>query len=42
VDTTGINVYEILTSRDRNRDEHRQFWNSVSQEISKYVKGEQM
>ncbi|NEX78683.1 2-succinyl-5-enolpyruvyl-6-hydroxy-3-cyclohexene-1-carboxylic-acid synthase [Bacillus thermocopriae] len=41
-DATGINVYEILTSRDRNRDEHRKFWNSVSQEISKYVKGEQM
>lgn len=36
----GINVYEIMTNRDRNTAEHREFWRSVSQEISIYVKGE--
>jgi 2-succinyl-5-enolpyruvyl-6-hydroxy-3-cyclohexene-1-carboxylate synthase len=39
-DTKGINVYEISTKRDRNTAEHREFWGSVSQEISVYVKGE--
>ncbi|MCL6572686.1 MAG: 2-succinyl-5-enolpyruvyl-6-hydroxy-3-cyclohexene-1-carboxylic-acid synthase [Bacillus sp. (in: Bacteria)] len=38
-ETNGLNVYEIETNRDRNRDEHREFWQSVSQEISKFVKG---
>ncbi|WP_066386244.1 2-succinyl-5-enolpyruvyl-6-hydroxy-3-cyclohexene-1-carboxylic-acid synthase [Neobacillus mesonae] len=36
----GINVYEVATNRDRNRDEHREFWQSVSQEISNFVKDE--
>ncbi|MCM3571227.1 2-succinyl-5-enolpyruvyl-6-hydroxy-3-cyclohexene-1-carboxylic-acid synthase [Neobacillus mesonae] len=40
-DSKGINVYEIVTNRDRNRDEHRGFWKSVSREISSFVKGEQ-
>ncbi|PLS01977.1 2-succinyl-5-enolpyruvyl-6-hydroxy-3-cyclohexene-1-carboxylic-acid synthase [Neobacillus cucumis] len=33
----GIHVYEINTNRDRNRDEHRDFWLSVSREISNLV-----
>ncbi|WP_160724086.1 2-succinyl-5-enolpyruvyl-6-hydroxy-3-cyclohexene-1-carboxylic-acid synthase [Bacillus sp. USDA818B3_A] len=33
----GIHVYEINTNRDRNRDEHRHLWRSVSQEISNLV-----
>ncbi|MBT2657028.1 2-succinyl-5-enolpyruvyl-6-hydroxy-3-cyclohexene-1-carboxylic-acid synthase [Bacillus sp. ISL-18] len=37
----GIHVYEVETNRDRNRDEHREFWHSVSQEISNLVIGEQ-
>lgn len=37
---SGINVLEIITKRDINRDEHREFWRSVSQEISNFVKGE--
>ncbi|GHH97386.1 2-succinyl-5-enolpyruvyl-6-hydroxy-3-cyclohexene-1-carboxylic-acid synthase [Neobacillus kokaensis] len=36
----GLQVYEVITNRDKNRDEHRQFWQSVSQEISEFVKGE--
>ncbi|MDF2854290.1 MAG: 2-succinyl-5-enolpyruvyl-6-hydroxy-3-cyclohexene-carboxylate synthase [Neobacillus sp.] len=38
----GLNVYEITTKRDRNTEEHREFWRSVSQEISVYVKGEHL
>ena len=41
INSTGINVYEIVTNRERNRDEHREFWGYVSQEISNFVKGEQ-
>ncbi|MEH7414617.1 2-succinyl-5-enolpyruvyl-6-hydroxy-3-cyclohexene-1-carboxylic-acid synthase [Neobacillus drentensis] len=37
----GIHVYEIETNRDRNRDEHRELWRSVSQEISNLVNGAQ-
>ncbi|WP_040207532.1 2-succinyl-5-enolpyruvyl-6-hydroxy-3-cyclohexene-1-carboxylic-acid synthase [Neobacillus jeddahensis] len=40
-DQPGIHVYEVETQRDRNRDEHREFWRSVSQEISNFVNGEQ-
>jgi 2-succinyl-5-enolpyruvyl-6-hydroxy-3-cyclohexene-1-carboxylate synthase len=36
---TGIHVYEIRTKRDRNLDEHREFWRSVSREISNFVNG---
>lgn len=35
----GLNVYEIVTNRDKNRVEHRQLWGVVSQEISNFVKG---
>lgn len=42
IDASGINVYEIETNRDRNRDEHREFWHIVSQEISNFVKGERL
>ncbi|NRD76245.1 2-succinyl-5-enolpyruvyl-6-hydroxy-3-cyclohexene-1-carboxylic-acid synthase [Bacillus sp. BRMEA1] len=35
----GINVYEVVTDRNRNLDEHREFWRNVSQEISNYVDG---
>lgn len=41
INSTGINVYELVTNRERNRDEHREFWSYVSQEISNFVKGEQ-
>ncbi|PFN95787.1 2-succinyl-5-enolpyruvyl-6-hydroxy-3-cyclohexene-1-carboxylic-acid synthase [Bacillus sp. AFS076308] len=37
----GIHVYEIETNRNRNRDEHRELWRSVSQEISNLVDGAQ-
>lgn len=36
----GLNVYEVSTNRDRNTLEHREFWNSVSREISNFVKGD--
>jgi 2-succinyl-5-enolpyruvyl-6-hydroxy-3-cyclohexene-1-carboxylate synthase len=39
--THGLNVIEVVTKRDRNTEEHRKVWNLVSQEISKYVNGEQ-
>ena len=39
-DQSGIHVYEIATKRDENLKEHRDFWASVSQEISNFVKGE--
>jgi 2-succinyl-5-enolpyruvyl-6-hydroxy-3-cyclohexene-1-carboxylate synthase len=39
--TSGLNVIEMVTKRDRNTEEHRQMWNLVSREISKYVNGEQ-
>ncbi|MFJ7729550.1 2-succinyl-5-enolpyruvyl-6-hydroxy-3-cyclohexene-1-carboxylic-acid synthase [Neobacillus sp. NPDC097160] len=38
---SGIHVYELATKREKNRDEHRDFWRSVSQEISNFVKGGQ-
>lgn len=39
--THGLNVIEVVTKRDRNTEEHRKMWNLVSQEISKYVNGEE-
>ncbi len=39
-DSSGINVFEIVTKRDRNRDEHREIWQTVSLEISNFVNGE--
>jgi 2-succinyl-5-enolpyruvyl-6-hydroxy-3-cyclohexene-1-carboxylate synthase len=39
--THGLNVIEVVTKRDRNTEEHRKMWNIVSQEISKYVNGEE-
>ncbi|MDQ1144640.1 2-succinyl-5-enolpyruvyl-6-hydroxy-3-cyclohexene-1-carboxylate synthase [Bacillus sp. SORGH_AS 510] len=41
VEQSGINVYEIVTNREKNRDEHREIWQSVSQEISNFVNGVQ-
>ncbi|WP_312469824.1 2-succinyl-5-enolpyruvyl-6-hydroxy-3-cyclohexene-1-carboxylic-acid synthase [Neobacillus sp.] len=41
IENTGINVFEVVTKRDSNRDQHREFWQSVSQEISIFVKGAQ-
>ncbi|CAH2717464.1 2-succinyl-5-enolpyruvyl-6-hydroxy-3-cyclohexene-1-carboxylate synthase [Neobacillus rhizosphaerae] len=38
IDNKGINVFEVVTERDSNRDQHREFWQSVSQEISIFVK----
>jgi 2-succinyl-5-enolpyruvyl-6-hydroxy-3-cyclohexene-1-carboxylate synthase len=37
----GLKVIEIVTQRDRNTKEHRNMWKVVSQEISKFVDGEQ-
>lgn len=39
--STGLNVFEIVTKRERNTAEHREVWNRVSQEISKFINGEQ-
>jgi 2-succinyl-5-enolpyruvyl-6-hydroxy-3-cyclohexene-1-carboxylate synthase len=39
-DQPGINVYELRTNRDINRNQHREFWGFVSREISNFVKGE--
>ncbi|WML47230.1 2-succinyl-5-enolpyruvyl-6-hydroxy-3-cyclohexene-1-carboxylic-acid synthase [Neobacillus sp. PS3-34] len=36
----GLNVFEVVTNRDKSRDEHRNLWNSVSREISSWVNGE--
>ena len=41
VSSTGINVYELVTNREMNLAEHREFWGFVSREISNFVKGEQ-
>jgi 2-succinyl-5-enolpyruvyl-6-hydroxy-3-cyclohexene-1-carboxylate synthase len=41
IGATGIHVYEVKTKRDRNRDEHREFWGEVSREISNFVKSEE-
>jgi len=41
INQKGIHVYEVATEREKNRDDHRHFWRSVSQEISNFVKGEQ-
>jgi 2-succinyl-5-enolpyruvyl-6-hydroxy-3-cyclohexene-1-carboxylate synthase len=41
VSSTGINVYELVTNRELNLAEHREFWGFVSREISNFVKGEQ-
>jgi 2-succinyl-5-enolpyruvyl-6-hydroxy-3-cyclohexene-1-carboxylate synthase len=35
----GLNVYEVVTNRDSNLTQHREFWRVVSQEISNFVKG---
>ncbi|MGG1678032.1 2-succinyl-5-enolpyruvyl-6-hydroxy-3-cyclohexene-1-carboxylic-acid synthase [Neobacillus sp. NRS-1170] len=40
MNSKGIKVFEVATNRDRNRDEHREFWRLVSQEISNFVTGE--
>jgi 2-succinyl-5-enolpyruvyl-6-hydroxy-3-cyclohexene-1-carboxylate synthase len=40
LDSSGINVYELITNRDRNLAEHREFWRTVSQEISNHIDGE--
>jgi 2-succinyl-5-enolpyruvyl-6-hydroxy-3-cyclohexene-1-carboxylate synthase len=38
-DVKGLNVYEVITNRDSNLAQHRDFWRIVSQEISNFVKG---
>jgi 2-succinyl-5-enolpyruvyl-6-hydroxy-3-cyclohexene-1-carboxylate synthase len=35
----GLNVYEVVTNRESNLAEHREFWRIVSEEISNFVKG---
>lgn len=37
----GLRVLEIVTNRDRNLIEHRELWNSVSQEISTLLRDKQ-
>ncbi|WP_462411226.1 2-succinyl-5-enolpyruvyl-6-hydroxy-3-cyclohexene-1-carboxylic-acid synthase [Neobacillus sp. Marseille-QA0830] len=39
-DSHGIKVFEVVTNREKNREEHREFWNTVSQEISNFVNGD--
>lgn len=39
-ETKGLNVYEIVTNRESNLTEHREFWRIVSQQISNFVKGD--
>ncbi|ETI69286.1 2-succinyl-5-enolpyruvyl-6-hydroxy-3-cyclohexene-1-carboxylic-acid synthase [Neobacillus vireti] len=41
IENSGIHVFEVVTNRDSNRDEHREFWRTVSQEISNFVNGAQ-
>lgn len=36
----GLNVFEVVTNRDRSAAEHQKIWQTVSREISKFVKGE--
>jgi len=36
----GLKVVEITTNRDTNTLEHRELWESVSREISRYIEGE--
>ncbi|MDQ1001120.1 2-succinyl-5-enolpyruvyl-6-hydroxy-3-cyclohexene-1-carboxylate synthase [Neobacillus niacini] len=38
-DVKGLNVYEVVTNRESNLAEHREFWRIVSEEISNFVKG---
>jgi 2-succinyl-5-enolpyruvyl-6-hydroxy-3-cyclohexene-1-carboxylate synthase len=38
LEAKGLRVLEISTDRDRNLSEHRDLWNSVSQEICKVIK----
>jgi 2-succinyl-5-enolpyruvyl-6-hydroxy-3-cyclohexene-1-carboxylate synthase len=38
-DAKGLHVYEIVTNRERNLAEHREYWSSVSQELSDFVQG---
>ncbi|WP_223595790.1 2-succinyl-5-enolpyruvyl-6-hydroxy-3-cyclohexene-1-carboxylic-acid synthase [Neobacillus bataviensis] len=40
MNSKGMKVFEVATNRDRNRDEHREFWRVVSREISNFVTGE--
>ncbi|MGJ7912931.1 2-succinyl-5-enolpyruvyl-6-hydroxy-3-cyclohexene-1-carboxylic-acid synthase [Neobacillus sp. LXY-1] len=40
IDLSGLHVYEVKTNRSENLKEHREFWQSVSQEITNFVKGE--
>lgn len=35
----GLNVYEVVTNRNSNLTQHREFWQIVSEEISNFVKG---
>lgn len=38
----GLSVMEISTNRDHNLSEHRNLWDSVSQEISRFLHGEKV
>lgn len=36
----GLSVFEIMTNRDKNYKEHRELWDFVSREISRFIIGE--
>ncbi|KGM46084.1 2-succinyl-5-enolpyruvyl-6-hydroxy-3-cyclohexene-1-carboxylic-acid synthase [Neobacillus niacini] len=39
IEGKGLNVYEVVTNRNSNLTQHREFWRIVSEEISNFVKG---
>lgn len=42
LENDGLSVMEISTNRDDNLSEHRNLWDSVSREISRYLHGEKV
>ena len=38
--TSGLNVIEVVTDREKNTAEHHEIWSLVSREISNFVKGD--
>lgn len=37
---SGLHVYEIETNREKNLEEHRNVWDSVTKEVSRFIKDE--
>lgn len=42
LEDNGLSVLEVTTNRDTNLKEHRELWNYVSQEISRFLKGDKL